>query len=335
MPLPAESVAWRCRSRPKSLGCNASAADYASADFVVRSDAEGSLAALKLRNRSPRLRYFTPLSVPGRTVPPVRKQQRCTFATAGLRQPLLVARRSFAAKCVIRSAESHARPRAAGVSPPWFGKSPWSDNRTAFTDDRLQTTERRASARRGFTGQTTSGNGGRQPAVRRIDMGRRPPTITRVHRRTYAFTGGLRPPLLCCSANVCRRNNNFYDAPTYIRPRAAGVSPPWLGKCASADTSPIRRQIADGVWGSPLHSRLYAPRGAYAPRSCVAVRMSAGETTIFAMHQRTFAQERRASARRGWANAHPQTRALLVGRPPTVCVRIAVAVAGIGATGLT
>jgi len=71
MPLPAKSVAWRCRSRPKSLGCNASAADYASADFVVRSDAEGSLAALKLRNRSPRLRYFTPLSVPGRTVPTV------------------------------------------------------------------------------------------------------------------------------------------------------------------------------------------------------------------------------------------------------------------------
>jgi len=41
-------------------------------------------------------------------------------------------------------------------------------------------------------------------------------------------------------------------------------------------------------------------RGAYAPRSCVAVRTSAGETTIFAMHKRTFAQERRASARRGY-----------------------------------
>jgi hypothetical protein len=40
-------------------------------------------------------------------------------------------------------------------------------------------------------------------------------------------------------------------------------------------------------------------RGAYAPRSCVAVRTSAGETTIFAMHKRTFNQERRASARRG------------------------------------
>jgi hypothetical protein len=150
MPLPAEFAAWRCRSRQKSLGCNASAADYASADFVVRSDAEGSLAALKLRNRSPRLRYFTPLSVPGRTVPPVRKQQRCTFATAGLRQPLLVARRSFAAKCVIRSAESHTQQeRRASARRGSVRRSPWSENRTAFTDDRLHDRERRASARRG------------------------------------------------------------------------------------------------------------------------------------------------------------------------------------------
>jgi hypothetical protein len=42
-----------------------------------------------------------------------------------------------------------------------------------------------------------------------------------------------------------------------------------------------------------------ATTGAYAPRSCVAVRTSAGETTIFAMYKRTFDQERRASARRG------------------------------------
>jgi hypothetical protein len=40
--------------------------------------------------------------------------------------------------------------------------------------------------------------------------------------------------------------------------------------------------------------------GAYAPRSCVAVRTHAGETTIFTMHKRTFDQERRASARRGY-----------------------------------
>jgi hypothetical protein len=41
------------------------------------------------------------------------------------------------------------------------------------------------------------------------------------------------------------------------------------------------------------------PRGAYAPRSCFAVRTSADEKTIFAIHIRTSGQERRASARRG------------------------------------
>jgi hypothetical protein len=42
------------------------------------------------------------------------------------------------------------------------------------------------------------------------------------------------------------------------------------------------------------------PRGAYAPRSCIALRTSVGEKTIFAMHERTSSQERRASARRGY-----------------------------------
>jgi hypothetical protein len=41
------------------------------------------------------------------------------------------------------------------------------------------------------------------------------------------------------------------------------------------------------------------PRGAYAPRSCFAMRTSADEKTIFAIHIRTSGQERRALARRG------------------------------------
>jgi hypothetical protein len=40
-------------------------------------------------------------------------------------------------------------------------------------------------------------------------------------------------------------------------------------------------------WSGWLHLRPVAPRGAYAPRSCAAMRMSAGEKTIFAMHKRT------------------------------------------------
>jgi hypothetical protein len=241
---------------------------------------------MKLRNRSPRLRYFTPLSVPGRTVPPVRKQQRCTFATASLRQPLLVAGRSFAAKCVIRSAESHSQQeRRTSARRGSVRRSPWSENRTAFTDDRLHDQERRASTRRGWANRVCNGNardfcmqiriprtyhggltppalalqcerlpakqrflrctnvhspksGGCQPAVGgQMRVGRHEPYSSADRRWcvgvavAFAFiraTGGLRPPLLCCSANVCRRNNDFCDAPTYIRPRAAGVSPPWL-----------------------------------------------------------------------------------------------------------
>jgi hypothetical protein len=44
------------------------------------------------------------------------------------------------------------------------------------------------------------------------------------------------------------------------------------------------------------------PRGANAPRSCIAMRTSAGEKAICAMYKRTSGQERRASARRGSEN---------------------------------
>jgi hypothetical protein len=45
------------------------------------------------------------------------------------------------------------------------------------------------------------------------------------HRRSCAIaicngvmfsTGGLRPPLLCCSAKVCRRKNDFFHARTHV-----------------------------------------------------------------------------------------------------------------------
>jgi hypothetical protein len=49
-------------------------------------------------------------------------------------------------------------------------------------------------------------------------------------------TGGLRPPLLYCDADVRRRKNDFCDAQTHIRPGAAGVSPPWCSGNAFAQT---------------------------------------------------------------------------------------------------
>jgi hypothetical protein len=53
--------------------------------------------------------------------------------------------------------------------------------------------------------------------------------------------------------------------------------------------------------------------GAYAPRSCFAMRMSADEKTIFAIHIRTSGQERRPSARRG-NETHLQDGSLCVRR---------------------
>jgi hypothetical protein len=52
------------------------------------------------------------------------------------------------------------------------------------------------------------------------------------------------------------------------------------------------------------------PRGAYAPRSCIAVRMSAGEKASFAMHERTFAGAAGVSS---W----PETVANSAGTPQT------------------
>jgi hypothetical protein len=53
-------------------------------------------------------------------------------ATAGLRQPLLVARRLFGARCATRNAQACVQPRAAGVSPPWFGDTNVVQRETRF-----------------------------------------------------------------------------------------------------------------------------------------------------------------------------------------------------------
>jgi hypothetical protein len=79
--------------------------------------------------------------------------RRLDLTTAGLRQPLLVARRSFAVKNDIRDAQTHAHK-----------------------------------------------SGGRQPAV--VDRS-------------------------CIALRTLVGKNNFRDAQTHVRPRAAGVSPPW------------------------------------------------------------------------------------------------------------
>jgi hypothetical protein len=170
----------------------------------------------------------------------------------GLTPPALVLQcERLPAKNDFCDAQTHIRPRAAGVSPPWFGfalgtctdrlfqtecgcsarsvPAPRCDanvcgERSTFGDDRASDQERRASARRGMVMQLQ----------RCSCTDHRPVASARQLRssrceRVSKTTGGLRPPLLCCNANVCRRKNDFCDAQTHIRPRAAGVSPPWFG----------------------------------------------------------------------------------------------------------
>jgi hypothetical protein len=178
-----------------------------------------------------------------------------------------------------------------------------------------------------------------------------------------AFHGGLTPPALALQCERLSAKQRFLRCTNVHSPKSGGRQPAvvlesrWCTQCdfrrgthavhKSGGRQPaVARRIRIGrherhssadrqrcVCGLPLQLRLKLPRGAYAPRSCVAVRTSAGETTIFAMYKRTFDQERRASARRGWANTHRQTRAPFVGRPPTVCVRIVVAIAFKATTG--
>jgi hypothetical protein len=52
----------------------------------------------------------------------------------------------------------------------------------------------------------------------------------RTCKRRSETTGGLRPPLLRCCANVRRRKKDFCAAQTQVQPRAAGVSPPWFSE---------------------------------------------------------------------------------------------------------
>jgi hypothetical protein len=67
------------------------------------------------------------------------------------------------------------------------------------------------------------------------------------------------------------------------------VSPPWLGKRTCQYASAKSRESVSGAITNPGAVAVANPRGAYAPRSCVGVRMSAGEIAIFAMHKCTSA----------------------------------------------
>jgi hypothetical protein len=131
--------------------------------------------------------------------------------------------------------------RAAGVSPPWVSVSQFT-TALALTH-------------------------GRPPRVAVPVAGAFASRLT---------TGGLRPPLLRCGADVCRRNNDFCDAQTHVRLGAAGVSPPWFAEPNAVRLQPRyvrrrpdRRPRAAGVsppWlsNAPAHATVFRRRATFA-----------------------------------------------------------------------
>jgi hypothetical protein len=92
--------------------------------------------------------------------------------------------------------------------------------------------------------------------------------------------------------------------------RAAGVSPPWFGN-----------RTGNGERVLPTVDA-HMPRGAYAPRSCVAVRMSVDKKRFLrCTYERS--QERRVSARRGSGQSN-----VVLGMPQISCKRVFEATVG-------
>jgi hypothetical protein len=168
--------------------------------------------------------------------------------------------------------------------------------RTSTHARRTQHQERRASARRGNETHLQDGS-------------------LCVQRTTPPRAAGVSPPWF--GNRTCEDNSaHIPTRPSHAAPRAASVSQPWVCKpspqrqCGEfrgfefASAMHPRGANAFGAftWSAPRVMSSHAeciPRGAYAPRSCFAMRTSADEKTIFAIHIRPSGQERRALARRG------------------------------------
>jgi hypothetical protein len=152
--------------------------------------------------------------------------------------------------------------------------------------------ERRVSARRGCYDdglQCTSSNGRRIATVEQRAAGVSPPWIFKPRLQVpYAgfprcelgeSTGGLRPPLLYCRANVRRQKSDFCDAHTNVH-KSGGCQPAvglgsrtWSAVCRISckrvfeATVGSRRPLLGGCVAAALRS-ICEPRSAHADRSC-------------------------------------------------------------------
>ncbi len=68
---------------------------------------------------------------------------------------------------------------------------------------------------------------------------------------------GADAPRSCVGVRTSAGEKTMFAMHERTLPGAAGVSPPWVGECASADTSAIRRQTADDVCADCRCIRVY------------------------------------------------------------------------------
>jgi hypothetical protein len=142
-------------------------------------------------------------------------------------------------------------------------------------------------------------SGGREPAVgvREVHLQERFRKVAgdcrrcareRRRRPSSEPTGGLRPPLLRCSANVCRRKNDFCDARTHMH-KSGGREP--AVRVREAHLQERFRKVAGDCRRCARERRRRPssePTGGLRPPLLRCSASVCRRKTIFAVHERTF-----------------------------------------------
>jgi hypothetical protein len=262
-------------------------------------------AANHLQARFPNHGGLTPPALVLRCecLPTKKRVLRCTNAhpvKSAVRQPAVVRDTDAVPResSIVRRRTNGQRRGAVGVSPPWFVNGVCKCNAMNFRVSR-------AHARSAF-------HGGLRPPLLvgptrvvadarlcfatafRLPRGAYAPRSWLLHDRSsvenrllrctnaHPVNSGGRHPAVARDTDAVPRESSIVRPPTNGQRRgAAGVSPPWICK-------PRLQWQCDELPCFACACAECIPRGAYAPRSCVAVRMSADEKASFAMHERTF-----------------------------------------------
>jgi hypothetical protein len=118
-----------------------------------------------------------------------------------------------------------------------------------------------------------------------------PPTVD--VRMPVAFalivpTGGLRPPLLCCGANACRRKNDFCDVQTHVQESGGRQPAVGLGNTFAQTQALLFGRPPTVYVPMAVAFALIVPTGGLRPPLLALLqRPSAGRMTTFAVHKRT------------------------------------------------